>query len=131
MTESLNLSTIIPVPPQRVFHAWLDSKEHGGFTGGGEAIIDPHPGGSFTAWDGYINGKTLEIEPSKRILQSWRTTEFSENDPDSQLELLFKPVQEGTQLTLIHTNIPDGQAESYKQGWLDYYFKPMQEYFSK
>jgi activator of HSP90 ATPase len=36
-----------------------------------------------------------------------------------------------TKLTLIHTDIPDGQAESYEGGWEDSYFKPMREYFSK
>jgi uncharacterized protein YndB with AHSA1/START domain len=130
MAESLNLSTTFPVSPQRVYQAWLDSKEHGDFTGG-KAQIDPHPGGNYTAWDGYISGKTLELEPHQRILQTWRTTEFPENSPDSLIELLLTPAQEGTQLTLIHTNIPDGQAVSYKQGWMDYYFKPMQEYFSE
>jgi len=26
--------------------------------------------------------------------------------------------------------IPDGQGENYKQGWKDFYFKPMKKYFS-
>jgi len=27
--------------------------------------------------------------------------------------------------------MPEDQAGSYRQGWEDFYFKPMKEYFSK
>jgi len=126
--ESLHLEVVLPVPPRDLCKAWLNSAEHSGFTGS-EAHIDPHTGGDFTAWEGYISGKTLEIETPRRILQSWRTTEFPEGSPDSLLELLFEPVEGGTRLTLNHSNIPDGQKESYAQGWQDYYFTPMLVYF--
>jgi len=26
---------------------------------------------------------------------------------------------EGTKITLIHTDIPDGQGEGYRKGWID------------
>ena len=126
--ESLNMEVILPVSPKELFNAWLDSKKHSQFTGSG-AEIDPQVGGSFTAWDGYISGKTLEVEPPRRILQAWRTTEFPEGSPDSQLELLFVSVPDGTRLVLNHSHIPDGQKDSYAEGWRDYYFKPMKEYF--
>jgi len=47
------------------------------------------------------------------------------------LEVLLEPVEEGTRLTLVHTHIPQNQSEEYKQGWEEYYFKPMLEYFRK
>jgi activator of HSP90 ATPase len=130
MAEKLKLSVSLPVKPAKLFHAWLDSKSHGEFTGDA-AKIDPVVGGEFTAWDGYIMGKTLELEPSKRIVQSWRTTEFPEGAPDSRLEILIEAEGEGSKLTLIHTNIPAGQSEEYKQGWEDYYFAPMKVYFKR
>jgi len=34
-------------------------------------------------------------------------------------------------LILIHTDMPEDQVEGYKQGWEDFYFKPMREYFGK
>jgi activator of HSP90 ATPase len=86
------------------------------------AEIDNRIGGSFTAWDGYIEGKTLELEPNKRIVQSWRTTTFEDSTPDSKLEVVFEDDDLGAKITLIHTNIPDGGGEEYKQGWIDFYF---------
>ena len=129
MSETIKCFTILPSSSERLYHAWLDSQEHSAFTGS-TAEIDPTPGGSFTAWDGYIEGRTLELEPYRRIVQAWRTTEFPAGSPDSRLEIQIDAVEGGTQITLIHSQIPDGQGTQYAQGWEDYYFKPMREYFS-
>lgn len=129
MTDKLKKKVVLHAPVEKVFAAWLDSKEHAAFTQGGKAVISPKVGGKYSAWDGYIFGKTLEIEPNKRIVQAWRTTEFPQDAPDSRLELLFELKGKDTLLTLIHTNIPEGQGEMYADGWEEYYFKPMKEYF--
>ena len=76
-----------------------------------------------------ILGRTLALEPGRRIVQSWRSTDFGEEDEDSQIEVLLEPVPEGTKITLHHTAIPDGQS-GYEQGWRDNYFDPMRDYFS-
>lgn len=127
--ESFKLIEFFPVTPQILFKAWIDSDIHAEIIGS-SAEIDPTVGGKFTIWDNYITGTTIEIIQDKKITQHWRTTEFPENSPDSLLELLFEPVREGTKLTLIHKNIPDGQAEEYKKGWKEFYFEPMLEFFS-
>jgi activator of HSP90 ATPase len=129
MSEELVLSVDFPVTSCRIYEAWLDSQAHGQFTGSA-AEIDARVGGEFTAWDGYISGQTLALEPCRRILQSWRTTEFPPEAPDSLLEVLIDEVNQGARLTLRHTLIPDGQADQYREGWEDFYFKPMLEFFT-
>ena len=129
MPESFEVSAVLPASPQQLYLAWLSSDEHTAFTGGG-AEVDPRVGGRFTAWDGYIEGKTLELEPHRRIVQTWRTAEFPEGSEDSRLEVRLEEADGGTKITLVHTNIPDGQGEDYRHGWLGNYFDPMQEYFS-
>jgi activator of HSP90 ATPase len=128
MEKSLNLSVLLSASPEEIYHAWLSSEEHGLFTGG-KAKIDNKIGGRFTAWDGYIEGVTVELHPYSKIIQSWRTSDFPKQSPDSKLEVLLTPESGKTMLTLIHSGIPDGQAEEYRQGWLDYYFEPMKKYF--
>ena len=64
-------------------------------------------------------------------MQSWRTTDFPEGAEDSRLEVLLDEVPGGTRVTLLHTNIPDGQGEEYEQGWKEYYLEPMKRYFSE
>jgi activator of HSP90 ATPase len=128
--ESFTLSTMISATPEQIYTAWLSSEGHSQMTGG-QAEVQGGVGGAFTAWDGYIRGKTLELKPHKRIVQAWRTSEFPEDSPDSRVEILLEGTAEGTKLTLVHTNIPDGQAEGYKEGWEDFYFTPMRAFFSR
>lgn len=127
--ESLQVSEIFQVNPGRVFSAWLDSGMHGEMIGG-KAEIEPVNGGKFIIWDGYITGTTIGIIPNEKIVQKWRTTEFPEYSPDSTLEVIFEETKEGTRLTIHQTDIPPGQSEKYKKGWVDHYFIPMKEYFS-
>ena len=78
---------------------------------------------------GYVEGKNLVVEPYRRIVQSWRTTEFPPEADDSQLEVLLEPIGTGTRITLVHTAIPEGQAKGYEDGWEKFYFTPMKAYF--
>ena len=128
-TESITLWEIFPASPREIYEAWLSSA-HGKMVGS-TATVDPRVGGAFTAWDGYIRGTTLELEPYRRIVQAWRTTEFSAPSPDSRLELLLEQVEGGTRLTIRHTEIPEGKSASLEQGWIDHYFRPMKEYFAR
>lgn len=115
--------------PEQVYKTWLTSEGHSGMTGGSANISDK-VGEKWSAWDGYISGSNLELTSFSRILQSWRTTEFAENEADSRLEILLKEVNGQTELTLIHTQLPAHGAQ-YEQGWDDHYFTPMKAYFSK
>jgi activator of HSP90 ATPase len=64
-------------------------------------------------------------------VQSWRTSDFPEESEDSRLEILLEEAEGGTKLTLIHTQIPEGQGEEYRRGWEEFYFEPLSQYFSK
>ena len=97
---------------------------------GGEAHIDPSVGGDYDAWDGYISGKTLELEPGRRIVQSWRTAEFATDEPDSRIEVVLEPSGTGTLLTIHHFTVPDGQLAYEESGWRENYFEPMRDYFA-
>jgi uncharacterized protein YndB with AHSA1/START domain len=127
MAENIRVSDTIPAAPERVFAAWLDSEKHSAFTGA-RATFDG-VGGTYTAWNGYIQGTTFEAEPHHRIVQSWRTTEFPAEAPPSRLEVLLEASIEGTVITLVHTEIPDGQGAQYEAGWKEHYFAPMKQYF--
>ena len=127
--EQLHLILKLPVKPEIIFNAWIDSISHRDFTGG-NAAIDPRNGGNFSAWDGYITGILLKLEPYHRITQSWRTTDFHPLDPSSHLEIILSEEEDGTLLTLNHTEIPFGQSQQYEQGWIEYYFEPMLGYFT-
>lgn len=129
MAYEFELSTTLPASPSDVYEAWMSSERHGAMTGT-EARIDPRPGGEYEAGDGYIWGRTVALERGRRIVQTWRTSEFDESDADSEIEVLLEAVDGGTRLTLHHRNVPDGQIGYEQGGWQDNYFDPMQDYFA-
>ena len=130
MKNGFTISDIIPAKPEEIYQAWLSTEGHAEITGS-SANVDGKVGGKFSAWDGYIFGTTLELTPNRRIVQAWRTSEFPDNAPDSHVEVLLEEVASGTKVTVIHNDMPEDQVESYRQGWEDFYFKPMKNYFRK
>lgn len=129
MKLTFEVSKEIPATPQKVYDAWLDSGQHSAMTGG-EAIVSDLVGDSFTAWDGYIEGKNIELDPGSRIVQHWRTSEFDDSDEDSRLEINFKASNVGTLVTIRHSNLPE-HGMQYKMGWVENYLDPMKAHFSK
>jgi hypothetical protein len=34
-----------------------------------------------------------------------------------------------TEILMVHSNVPVEQSADYKQGWVDFYWKPLKKYF--
>jgi len=130
MSFEFTVSDVIPASPQAIYDAWLDAKGHAAMTGGKVAQCSAQPGGAFTAWNGYITGRNLALEPGRRIVQSWRTTKFTAADSDSQIEVVLEPVAGGTRVSVHHSNVPDGHTSYRDGGWQRSYFEPMKLYFA-
>jgi uncharacterized protein YndB with AHSA1/START domain len=122
------VSAEIPASPERVYDAWLNDKEHGAMTGQ-PATAGANVGDSFTAHGDYIKGQNEELVPFSKIVQTWRTTHFSEDEEDSVVEVLLDARGDHTLLTLTHSNLPE-HGTRYEEGWKTHYFKPMIAYFS-
>ena len=123
------INALIPAKPDEVSETWLNSESHTAMTGS-PACISPIEGAQFSAWDGYIHGRNLELVPGRRIVQSWRTTDFKVDEPDSHIEITLEPVGDQTKLTLRHSNLP-AHGNKYEKGWFEAYFIPMEKYFSR
>ncbi len=122
--------TVLDASPQEVFEAYVNPKKHAEFTGSA-ATGSPRVGGRFTAWDGYISGRFIELEKGKRIIHEWTTTDWPKGYPPSMVELTFRTKGRKTELTMVHSKAPAEQAGSYAQGWNDFYWDPLKKYFKK
>jgi uncharacterized protein YndB with AHSA1/START domain len=129
MPYTFTLTTTIPASPEEIYQAWLDSLAHSEMTGGA-ANMSEQLGAEVSAWDGYIRGRNLELVPGARIVQSWRTSEFADEHGDSVITILLEEADEGTLLTLEHSNVPDEQRSYEEAGWQENYFEPMVAYFT-
>jgi uncharacterized protein YndB with AHSA1/START domain len=124
---AFTLTTTIPAYAQEIYDAWLDSLTHSEMTRG-EASMSDEVGAEVSAWDRYITGRNLELVPGERIVQSWRTTQFTDEHEDSIITVTLEEVEGGTLLTLVHSNVPDEQTSYEQGGWQEHYFEPMKEY---
>jgi activator of HSP90 ATPase len=124
-------TVIIPkATPKQVYRAFVDPKIHGKFTDS-KATGKPVVGGKFTAWDGYIFGRFLELEEGKTVVQEWVSTDFPEGYSPSKLILTFTEVPKGTEITLMHSDVPNEIADDTADGWVDFYWDPLKKYFKK
>jgi activator of HSP90 ATPase len=130
MSYDFELVCDLPASPRAIYEAWLSSAGHSAMTGA-KANSSKKVGAAYSAWDGYIVGRNLELEPNRRIVQSWRTSEFAANDPDSTVTIALSPIGAGARLSLKHTGVPDGQTSYENEGWREFYFEPMQAYFAR
>jgi len=129
MPYDFTVCDVIPATAEEIYDTWLDSAGHEQITGGKPASVTPIRGAEFTVWNGFISGRNLELDRPRRIVQSWRTTRFTEADVDSQIEVLLEPVADGTRISVRHSNVPDGQTSYRDGGWQRSYFDPMKAYF--
>ena len=129
--KSIEEEILIKGSPHDIYEAFMDSKKHSKFTES-KAKVSREIGGSFSIYEGAINGKNVELIQDKKIVQTWRGE--SENWPKgyySKITLLFEPVDNGTLIKFTHIDIPEGAYESVKEGWNSYYWEPLKEMFDK
>jgi uncharacterized protein YndB with AHSA1/START domain len=127
-TESVRVSSVLPSSADRIYAAWLDGLEHSRMTGG-KATVEARIGGRHTAWDDYIEGEILALDPGRRIAQSWRASDFPTGHAHSRLEVFLEDVPGGCEVTLVHSEIPEGLGDQYEEGWSTHYFVPMKKHF--
>lgn len=89
-----------------------------------------HKGGKFELFGGNVSGEYLELEPGKKLVQSWRLAqwppghfstlkiEFDQNDSDHV-----------TVMRVTWDGVPIGQEDVTKRNWLEYYVKSIKQAF--
>jgi uncharacterized protein YndB with AHSA1/START domain len=128
-TRTIKQSVMIRATPVEVYDALVNGKKHAELTGTA-ARSSNKVGGKFTAWDGYIAGKYLELVPGRRIVEEWRTTEWPEDYPPSLIEFKFERADAGMRLSMVQSRVPASQAHEYRKGWKNYYWDPLKRYFA-
>jgi activator of HSP90 ATPase len=97
---------------------------------GAPAEMSTEPGSEFSLWEGDIVGKNIEFKENKLIVQNWY---FDGKTDESMVTIkLHEGKKKGsTSVELIHTNIPEEDYQSFAEGWDEYYFGALLEFFTE
>ncbi|TFG36258.1 MAG: hypothetical protein E4H44_06985 [Candidatus Aminicenantes bacterium] len=127
MSQTIKQTVIFSATPHEVYEALMDEKIHARFSASA-AQISRQVGGTFTAYDGYISGKNIELISDQKIVQEWRAVDW-EPQQTSLITFEFSTVPEGTQLVFTHSGLPAGSEDDFAQGWIENYWEPMRKLF--
>jgi activator of HSP90 ATPase len=115
--------------PKALYDLYMNAKKHSVATAA-PAKITAKVDTDFSTHGGYITGKNIYLIKDKLIVQSWRTKEWNDSDPDSTFIIELEPKGKNTLLHMIHANLPDKHAESINKGWDQHYWQPWKKYLA-
>ena len=128
-TKTIRQTVTFRTDPHDVYEMLMDSRKHAKFSGAG-AKISRMIGGKVSTYVGYATGVNIELLPDKKIIQSWRGSDWR-NGHFSRATFSLKKVRTGTRLEFIQTGVPDEEYENIKLGWRNFYWNPMKELIEK
>ncbi|WP_374440693.1 SRPBCC domain-containing protein [Stella sp.] len=131
MTEpSLTIVRRIKAPVARVFQAWTDPDRLAQWWGPHHtrverAELDVRVGGDFrtvlredSGERHEVSGTYTEVVPERRLVFTWAWKATPERQ--SRVTVEFRPLAEGTEVTLIHDRFADADAATrHRRGWTE------------
>lgn len=120
---------VLPATPDVVFDEWLDPDALREWmcprparvvgveidpTVGGMLRLDIDDEGSRSV----VTGEFLAIDRPRRLVFTWRDSDWADSDPDSVVTVLLEPHgADATEMRILHESLPPGAMESYGPGW--------------
>ncbi len=80
----------------------------------------------FSIFEGDISGRNIRVIENQLLEQEWY---FGDSPEQSIVTISIKEHQLGTKIDLVHTNIPDDEYDDFVEGWNDYYWGAIKEFF--
>jgi uncharacterized protein YndB with AHSA1/START domain len=88
--------------------------------------VDPRVGGAFrvrfrltSGSEHECHGTYLEFVPHERYAASWRWMDDAQDAAASRVEVNFRPIPEGTELTVTHLQLKDDESRRiHEEGWI-------------
>ena len=129
-TKNLEHTIHFRATPKEVYDALMNAKKHSQFTGA-PAKIRAKAGSAFSCYGDYVTGITLELEPCKRIVQSWRSEGWPEGYYSIVTFTLVKKSGGQTQLRLTQIGVPANDYAKKNRGWRHHYWEPLKKFLEK
>lgn len=128
MTKTITHEVTFSASPNEVYETLMDPTKHSKFTGA-PAMIERKPGGRFSYGE-VLSGEIIELRQDVRIVLSWRAEDWPKSHY-SQVIFTLTPLADGrrTQLSLVHTGVPEDKFDEINNGWQEFYWTKMAAFF--
>lgn len=123
LMASFTQTYIIQAPAHQVWLALTDPDIIEEW-GAGPATMDDTVGDEFELWGGDIWGKNIVVIRNKQLKQEWFAGDWEQ---PSIVTFDFSGKGNETTVVLTHENVPDAEAQSLAEGWLNFYFEPIKK----
>jgi activator of HSP90 ATPase len=130
VTPALEQSVTFNAKPMELYRMFMDSALHSAATGM-PAKVSSKVGGQWSAFGKMLVGRNLALLPGRMIVQSWRSSQWKKDDPDSVLVVSFQKQGKRTTLHLTHVGVPKYDYKGVTKGWPKYYWQPWKAYLAK
>lgn len=127
MRNVIHQSVVLPATAEALFDQYTNAELHAAVTGA-PVIISAERGSEFRAFDGVLWGTVLETIRPRLVIQSWRSSAFEANDPESTLVLCFSNEGDQGRIDLVHLDVPEHDFQGVTEGWEKYYWEPWRNY---
>jgi uncharacterized protein YndB with AHSA1/START domain len=123
------VTRVLPATPDVVFDEWLDPDALREWMCPRPALvvgveIDPMVGGALRldiddeGSRSVVTGEFLAIDRPRRLVFTWRDSDWADSDPGSVVTVLLEPHgNDATEMRILHESLPVGAVESYGPGW--------------
>lgn len=85
----------------------------------------PEPGAEFSLMEGDIQGKVIEVEPMKKLVEQWY---FEGETSESVATIKLFPQKSNIRIELSHINIPDEAYDNITHGWKVYFLRSIKTF---
>ena len=118
----------VTATPNQLYTMWITPAYHGAVTESLVSII-PKENGDIRLWDGAVTGNFIELVENQRIVQTWRTIDFSHLEEPSILLLEFQKHLEICRVRIEHSEIPFLLYQQFEYAWEEFYIPRIIDFF--
>jgi activator of HSP90 ATPase len=125
---STHREATIPASPAQVYEVLADAQALSALSGMDGASARS-AGDEFTAFNGYVTGRQVELVPGERIVQVWRFPVWA---PGMYSIVRFSLTHEGgkTRLVIDQEGEPTEWHDHIQENWPTFYLDPLNSHFS-
>jgi activator of HSP90 ATPase len=126
---SITQQALIAAEPAEVYAVLADADALSALSGM-SGVPGRSAGEEFSAFDGNVTGRQIELVPGQRLVQAWRFPQFA---PGTYSMVSFTLTAEagGTRLVIQQHGEPDDWHDHIDANWPTFYLTPLENHFAR